>query len=474
MSFTSVSFYIFFFVVFFAVALIESEAGIKLLKTKQDISKKFVLLAASYFFYGYWNWKFCFLLLFLTCTVYFCAKKVDKAKIYTITGIIVPLLVLGFFKYFNFFIDSFTDAFGIKNSSSLNIILPVGISFYTFQSLSYIIDVKRKQIEAEKSFINLALYISFFPQLVAGPIVKASDFLPQLKENRRITFKNIETGIQIFVFGLAKKIVFADNLSVFSDDVFTRTDIYSGLSILMGVIAYSFQIYFDFSGYSDMAIGLAKIFGYDFNKNFNLPYASKNVSEFWKRWHISLSSWLQSYLYIPLGGNRKGQTRTYINLIITMVLGGLWHGANWTFVVWGLLHGIALCVNKLFRKITHHSKEHKGTPAGNIVSVIITYAFVCFCWIFFRAESLSQASTIIKSIVTLKNGVDFPYIWLIITLFVVIVSTIFVYMKNKKIESFYPVFNLKTIKGLVIFITFTGLVIMFAYTGANPFVYFQF
>ena len=363
MSFTDIIFYPFFFIVFFAVLIIESPFGIKIFKSNFQSVKKILLLAASYIFYGYWDYRFCFLLLFLSASVFFCAKRLEKGKIYTFIGIVLPLIILGFFKYFNFFTDSFLTVFNIKNSMSLNIILPVGISFYTFQSLSYIIDVKRKTIPAETNFIDLALYIAFFPQLVAGPIVKASEFLPQLKENRTITKSSVETGIQIFVFGLFKKVVLADNLAPFVDDAFSRTEIYSGFSILMAVIAYSFQIYFDFSGYSDMAIGCAKILGFDFSKNFNMPYISKNVSEFWKRWHISLSSWLQSYLYIPLGGNRKGTARTYINLLITMILGGLWHGANWTFIIWGLLHGTALCINKAFRKIFRHSKDYKGTTA---------------------------------------------------------------------------------------------------------------
>ena len=474
MSFTNIIFYLFFFIVFFAILLIESSLGRKVLKNNFQTVKKVVLLIASYIFYGYWDFRFCFLLLFLSLLVFFCAKRIDKGKIYTVIGIALPLVVLGFFKYFNFFVDSFASMFNITNTVSLNIILPVGISFYTFQSLSYIIDVKRKTIEAEKNFINLALYIAFFPQLVAGPIVKAADFLPQLKENRTVTKVSVETGIQIFVLGLFKKVVLSDNLSVFVDDVFSRTELYSGLSIIMAIIAYSFQVYFDFSGYSDMAIGCAKILGFDFNKNFNLPYVSKNVSEFWKRWHISLSSWLQSYLYIPLGGNRKGTVRTYINLIITMVLGGFWHGANWTFVVWGLLHGIALCINKAFRKMFHHSKNHKGTIIGNIISILITYIFVCFCWIFFRSESIPQAIEIIKAILTMKNGIDFPYIWLIITILIVIITTVITFIKDKNINSIYPIFNLKKISGLICFITFTGITVIFAYTVANPFIYFQF
>ena len=474
MSFTDIVFYIFFAALFCIMLFIESGAGRKIFKGRQHSAQKVTILIASYIFYGYWNYKFCFLLFALSIVVFFCAKRIDKGKIYTFLGIAVPLIVLGIFKYFNFFVDSFCEVFRIQSDGAINIILPVGISFYTFQSLSYIIDVKRKRIEAEKSLINLMLYIAFFPQLVAGPIVKASDFLPQLNENRRITKEGVEAGIQIFVFGLFKKIVLADNLSVFVDDVFERTAIYSGFSVLLGIIAYSLQIYFDFSGYSDMAIGCAKIFGYDFHKNFDLPYASKNVSEFWKRWHISLSSWLQSYLYIPLGGNRKGEARTYLNLMITMILGGLWHGANWTFVVWGALHGAALCVNKMFRKFMHHGKEYKGTVLGNIISTLITYMFVCFCLIFFRSDNFSQAGEIIKAIFTMKKGIDFPYVWLIVSVLMLCAVTAYSAVKNKKPKAFYPHLRLNRISGLTVFIIFTGITVIFAYTGANPFVYFQF
>jgi alginate O-acetyltransferase complex protein AlgI len=246
---------------------------------------------------------------------------------------------------------------GIERVGSLPIILPVGISFYTFQSLSYTIDVYRKKIVAEKDFLKLALYISFFPQLVAGPIVRASDFLPQLEEHRNVSLHNFKIGIQIGIFGLFKKVVIADWLSVFVDDVFSTPNAFHAMSILLAVIAYAIQIYFDFSGYSDMAIGCAKCLGYDFARNFNMPYISRNISEFWRRWHISLSSWLKEYVYIPMGGNRKGICRTYIHNMVTMLLGGLWHGADWTFVAWGGVHGIALCIHKVYRN--HFIKINK-------------------------------------------------------------------------------------------------------------------
>lgn len=273
MSFASLEFLIFFLVVLVVMLFLQ--------RLKNSLYKELFLLLVSYFFYGYWDWRFCFLLLFVTATSYITALFVSK-KIALSIGVIIPLVVLCFFKYFNFFLDSF-EALINKDIGNLSIILPVGISFYTFQALSYVIDVKRGEIPAEKSFIKLALYISFFPQLVAGPIVKASEFLPQLREDRRITIKNIETGIQLMLFGLVKKIVIADHLSVFVDDVFWAPEAYSWITIILAVISYSIQIYFDFSGYSDIAIGCAKCFGYDFRPNFNMPYVSENVTVFWRQ-----------------------------------------------------------------------------------------------------------------------------------------------------------------------------------------------
>lgn len=344
MSFASIQFLILFSISLSVLTLLDYTS----IKHSNKL-RHIYLLAISYIFYGWWDWRFCFLMFALTFIAYAAAKNLNNQyrKVFITIGVAVPLIVLGLFKYFNFFLDSFSNLFRITNPCSLSIILPVGISFYTFQSMSYTIDVYRNRIKAAE-FLDVALYISFFPQLVAGPIVKAQDFLPQLKEERKITLAGLEKGIQIFAMGMFKKIVLADRLSVFVDDVFATPNAFSSLTVILAIISYALQIYFDFSGYSDMAIGSAKCLGYDIQKNFNLPYISKNPTEFWKRWHISLSSWLQEYLYIPLGGNRKGKTRTYINLMLTMLIGGLWHGANWTFVAWGALHGIGLCIHKSY------------------------------------------------------------------------------------------------------------------------------
>ena len=462
MSFVSFEFLVFFIVVLLVVTV---------LQRKNTPMKELFLLVASYFFYGYWDWRFCFLLLLVTICAYFSALFVHR-KGALVLGIVFPLTVLGFFKYFNFFLDSFA-ALVNRNIGILQIILPVGISFYTFQALSYVIDVKRGKIESERSFVRLALYISFFPQLVAGPIVKAADFLPQLKEDRRITLKNLENGLQFIVFGLFKKIVLADQLSVFVDDVFSRPAAFHWFTIVLAVISYSVQIYFDFSGYSDMAVGCAKCLGYDFLPNFNLPYISENVTVFWKRWHISLSSWLKEYLYIPLGGNRKGSVRRYINLMITMLLGGLWHGANWTFVFWGALHGMALCIDKILYK------EKEKNILERIFDVTGTFLFVSFTWIFFRAENFSKAWQVIRGIICLQNGIFQPYAWSFVAIGVMGISTIAAIIhskkrKNHEIVGFVPILDLNTVSGLTLFFLACGLVLCLAFTGESPFVYFQF
>ena len=464
MSFTSFDFVIFFLVVLAGTSILQ--------KAKNKSLKHLFLLAASYFFYGYWDWRFCFLLLFVTVTAFLTAKHIKNRAVFMI-GIAVPLIVLGIFKYFNFFLSSLSALFG-RNLGILNIILPVGISFYTFQALSYVIDVKRRKIDAEKNFVTLALYISFFPQLVAGPIVKAKDFLPQLHSDKRVSFKGIEYGIQLMLFGLFKKIVLADHMSVFVDDIFHAPAAYGWTTLILAMVSYSLQIYFDFSGYSDIAIGCAKCFGYDFLPNFNLPYISASVTEFWHRWHISLSTWLREYLYIPLGGNRRGKTRQYLNLFITMLLGGLWHGANWTFLFWGALNGLALCADKL-------RKKNASSLIGKTAGVLITYCFITFTWIFFRADDFGTAWAVIKGIFTLQEGIRQNFLWSYISIILVITASVFAVLRSKRecedgttINGYYPIVKLNSFWGLTVFFIACGMLLALAFTGEAPFVYFQF
>ncbi len=479
MTFSSLPFLVLFVVVYLLLLLLGSGSVRKKLSEKTQLTLKHtLLLIASYVFYGWWDYRFCFLMLLLSVVAWYCAKEIERdhhRRLFGIIGIVFPLLVLGFFKYFNFFIDSFNQLVGIETASAWNIILPVGISFYTFQSMSYTIDVMRGVIKSH-TFSDVALYISFFPQLVAGPIVRASDFMPQLKVNKSLSLSDLAQGAQIFAFGLFKKLVIADNLSVFVDDVFAKPLAFSSITVILAVISYSIQIYCDFSGYSDMAIGVAKSIGYDFRANFNMPYISKNVTEFWKRWHISLSTWLQEYLYIPLGGNRKGTARRYINLMLTMILGGLWHGANNTFVIWGFLHGVALCIHKIYAKSRRNKKE---STVGAIASVLATYMFVCVCWVFFRAENMGMAMDVLSRMFIWKDGITQIFSWSVFSIVIVAVANIAAWIKaknaqSKEVNGYYPVLDLNKLGSMIFFFLLILLIAAWAYTNANPFIYFQF
>lgn len=443
---------------------------------KRIDTANWVLLAASYIFVFYADYRFAIVLALLTLSTWFFARKRE----WIIYGIIVALFILAFFKYTNFFIESFAKITG-NDIALLKIILPIGISFYTFSAIGYLIDVKRNKVTAE-SLKNVALYLSFFPKLISGPIPKSSDFFAQMNRDRKIGRESFLAGIQIFAFGLFKKIVLADRLSVFVNQVYETPLVFGSLTVFLAAAAYSFQIYFDFSGYSDMAIGVAKLFSFDLPGNFNLPYLAHNVTEFWKRWHITLSSWLQEYLYISLGGNRKGKVRTYLNLVLTMVLGGIWHGANWTYVIWGLMHGIALAVHKVWMSVTGSDKKEHGVVA-NVFSVIVTFLFTTFCWIFFRADSVSDAVVIIKRIFSFQKGVEQPYFWFVISFIVMLVCVLAAWLKSKRaglqvkkkntyfVEGYYPILDLNQFWGLVWFFVFCGLILCLAYTGGSPFIY---
>lgn len=480
MVFSSFAYLIFFCV----VAVFMSITKLQFLKNRFGektlrLFRHIILLIVSYVFYGWWDWRFCCLMIMLIYIAYISAKEISKngkyVRLFKFIGVVIPLVVLGIFKYFNFFVDSFCELFGIEGYSTLNIILPVGISFYTFQSMSYTIDVIRKKIPAS-NFIEVSLYIAFFPQLVAGPIVKAQDFIPQLKEERNISFKNLEQGFQIFLIGLFKKIVIADNLSIYVDQVFEKPAAFHSITVILAVLSYSIQIYFDFSGYSDMAIGSAKCLGYDFNRNFNIPYISRNVSEFWKRWHISLSTWLQEYLYIPMGGNRKGMVRTYFNLLATMVIGGLWHGASWNFVIWGALHGCALCIHKMFASF---NKDRKKSVLMTLISISITYLFVCVCWVPFRSNSIAVTFEVLKRMFVWQNGILHIYTWSILAFVVMLVSTLVAIVNSRRensltISGFYPILSLNKFTSWLLVFLFIEIIVGLAYTNSNPFIYFQF
>lgn len=464
--------------ILFLTAIIIVMTVLQLLRKQLSIAKELqliFLLTFSYLYVLKTDYRFCICVVAVTLISYLFGLWLEKTHNHAILigGCTVLVIFLAYFKYTNFFVNSFRSIAGL-DSITINIILPIGISFYVFSALSYLIDVYRGDYQAERNIINFALYISFFPKLTAGPIVRGKDFFPQVKDYRGIKRDEFNTGIQIFVFGLFKKIVLADHLGVFVDDVFHAPAAFNTGTVILAAISYSLQIYFDFSGYSDMAIGVSKILGFDFKPNFNLPYISQNVSEFWKRWHISLSSWFQDYLYIPLGGSRKGEVRTYINLMLVMLISGLWHGAGWTFIVWGALHGIASCVNKAFGK--------KMKKLGAWVNGVITFIVVTLFWVLFRADSLSTAVKVWTGIFTAHTGINQPYTWTFFAIGCLIVATVLALRKSKKnmsadragslaINGFYPTLDLSKFWAQVVFITFCGLTIIMGYYGNTAFIY---
>ncbi len=365
-----------------------------------------ILLSASYYFYAYWDVRFCLLLVFSTLIDFCISHAMDSSVNATfrrrllILSIIVNLGVLGFFKYFNFFIDSaapIIESLG-ASASTLNIILPVGVSFYTFQTLSYTIDVYRRVLRPSKSLLEFALFVAFFPQLVAGPIVRARELLPQLATTPTWSNRRFYGGFQQLLRGAVKKVLMADRLGEMADVVFANPDYYSSSTTWLAVFAYAGQIYLDFSGYTDMAIGAAKMLGYRFPKNFRHPYLATSMADFWHRWHMTLSRWLRDYLYIPLGGSRKSSAVTYRNLMLTMTLGGLWHGAAWTFVLWGVLHGTALCVERSTRGLIPLQLPKIVRWTGVMIVVQVG-------WVLFRSPDLQAAGIMLQKMIVPSLGI---------------------------------------------------------------------
>ena len=473
MNIVSLWFFIFLIVVYLLLYLV-----CKFVKNdkKSILSSNIIILIANCFFIGYVDYRFLIILLIISLITW-CSAKIKK---YNKIGIILCILSLAFFKYFNFFIESFNSVFK-TDIGIMKIILPIGISFYVFSAISYIVDVRRNKVEVH-NFFDVFMYLSYFAKIISGPIQRSKDFFEQISKKRMIGVNTFSDGIQIFMFGMFKKMVLADRLAVFVDQVYNHVNSFGSFTVLLSVLAYTLQIYFDFSGYSDMAIGISKMIGIELPKNFNLPYLSHNVTELWKRWHITLSSWLQDYLYIPMGGSRKGTIKSYFNLVMTMVIGGLWHGANISYIIWGFLHGIALVIHKLWMKITN-SKVKEKNIVSNCVSIFITFVFTSFCWIFFKTENISKSFDIIKKIFSFQKGVEHLYIWLFVAIIVLIISSLFAYkktikekdnLKNKNnsfVNGYYPILNLNKFWNLVLFFVFCGLVFGFCYTGGSPFIY---
>ena len=405
MLFNSIDFALFLPVVFALYWLI-NQKNLKL--------QNLLVLIASYFFYGCWDWRFLLLIAFSTLVDYSVGRRLgfeknsDKRKFLLWISVGVNLGFLGFFKYYNFFIQNFIDAFTFFgysiNANTLNIILPVGISFYTFQTMSYTIDVYRGNLQATKDIIAFSAFVAFFPQLVAGPIERASNLLPQFYKKRRFNYKQAVDGLRQFLWGLFKKVVIANNCAEYANQIFNNYEDYNGSTLILGVIFFAFQVYGDFSGYSDMAIGTAKLFGFNLKQNFASPYFSRNIMEFWKRWHISLTSWLTDYIFTPLAIKYRhlGKVGIICSLVLTFLISGLWHGANWTFVIWGALHSVFFLLTILLMR----GKTHKGVVAQNknlptikeIWQMTTTFFLVCISYIFFRAESLGHATEYINKI----------------------------------------------------------------------------
>ncbi len=365
-------------------------------------AQNYLLLIASYIFYGYWDIRFLSLLLISTGIDYWVGRQLESTsnvrsrRIFLALSVVANLSILGFFKYFNFFLESATHLLSIAglnpNPITLNIILPVGISFYTFQTLSYSIDVYRGRISATNNILDFALFVSFFPQLVAGPIERASTLLPQISNPRALNIDQINAGIFLILWGYFKKLAIADNVGEVADTIFENYTAYQGLDLLIGALAFTIQIYGDFSGYSDIARGLAKLMGFDLMVNFNLPYFATNPSNFWARWHISLSTWFRDYVYIPLGGNRSGAIATYRNLVITMILCGLWHGAAWNFILWGAFHGVLLISYRIAQPYVTQAIKWLNIPSllMAFIGMITMFGLTNIGWILFRSANISQ------------------------------------------------------------------------------------
>lgn len=452
-----------------------------------------LLLAASYYFYMCWKAEYVVLIMLSTVVDYFASLRMskfqekEKRKPYLYLSLLANLGVLFGFKYFNFFNDSTRAVFEHFNLfydvPAFDVLLPVGISFYTFQTLSYTIDVYNGRIKPESNLGIFALYVSFWPQLVAGPIERPQNLLHQFYEKHSFNYENVTNGLKLMTWGFFKKLVIADRLAVFVNEVYNSPQHFEGLTVILATISFAFQIFCDFSGYSDIAIGAALVMGYRLMKNFDGPYLSQSISEFWRRWHISLSTWFRDYVYIPLGGNRTVKWRWYYNLFITFTVSGLWHGANWTFVVWGALHGALLVVENMtkFQKERFEasiSKSRMWIPY-QVFQTIKIFALACLGWVFFRANTISDAWHIIISTFSWTSGIDIPFLLSRIPKFVVVAIGIMMIVqlirrlskKNMRdLVSSIPLIPRWTLYiGILLIIAFYG-----SFHSNSEFIYFQF
>ena len=454
-------------------------------------SQNALIVISSYVFYSWWDWRFLSLIIFSTVVDYLVGQKLrtedhqSKRKVLLWTSIIVNLGFLGFFKYYNFFLENFVDAFSLfgmqMNTNTLNIILPVGISFYTFQTLSYTIDVYKKKLEPTQDFIAFSAFVCFFPQLVAGPIERATNLLPQFYKKRIFEYDKAVDGLRQILWGLFKKIVIADNAAQIANLIFNNSSDYSGSTLVLGAIFFTFQIYCDFSGYSDIAIGTSRLFGFNLKQNFATPYFSRDIAEFWRRWHISLSTWFRDYLYIPLGGSFGGTWMKVRNTFIIFIVSGFWHGANWTFIIWGALNALYFLPLLLFnrnRVNTNTVAEGKYLPSfKEFYQIVTTFSLTVLAWVFFRAanigHALSYLSTIFsKSLFTVPNfneiGIT-PRTLILIAIFIVVEWL----GRNEKFA--IAKLDLKVNKTLRYFIYYLIIITVIIFKGEEQqFIYFQF
>ncbi len=455
-------------------------------------SQNIVLLVASYVFYGWWDWRFLSLILLSTIIDYIIGHKIysnnDKfiKKKWLWVSVLFNVSLLGFFKYFNFFVDSWVDmvsmfGYSIKSTWTLRVILPVGISFYTFQTMSYSFDIYYKKLEPTKDFLLFATFVSFFPQLVAGPIERASNLLSQILNKRSFNYIQSVGGLKLILWGLFKKVAIADALGPIVDDIFTNYSHYPASTLILGIVLFSFQIYGDFSGYSDIAIGTAKLFGIELSSNFKFPYFSRNIAEFWRRWHISLSTWFRYYVYIPLGGSFEGKLKSIRNISIVFLISGLWHGANWTFIFWGGFHALAFIPLFLIGK----NRVYKNSIIGEetflpslkeVFNVFGVFLIVTFSWIFFRSESIAQAFNYISGIVldfSFKTYVHPKGYRMIDYYILVILFVLYEYLIRKdELEPFK--FKYKIIRFIIYTIAIFGILLFYDSDVDRSFIYFQF
>jgi len=445
-----------------------------------------LIVAASYVFYGWWDWRFLFLIFLSTLVDYAIGNLLEKhekpiyRKLLLSTSIFINIGALGFFKYYNFFVDNFIQAFTFFgrdiSPNSLNIILPVGISFYTFQTLSYSIDVYKRKLTPTKDFVAFSAFVSFFPQLVAGPIERATNLLPQFFVKRKMDSENAMKGIRQIIWGLFKKIVIADSCAQYANEIFNNYEGYSSLTLILGAIYFAFQIYGDFSGYSDIAIGTARLFGFSLMKNFSFPYFSRDIAEFWRRWHISLSTWFRDYLYIPLGGSRGGVGMKVRNTFIIFIVSGFWHGANWTFIIWGALNALfflpVLLVNSNRTHLNVVAEERSLPSIKEVFQLTFTFFLTVFAWIFFRSESVTAAFSYIENIVLFnfeieKIGIE-RYAFELIPL---VLLLLLIEWPARKRE--FP-FEEKKHSLLKISLLIAAIVLFGNYSDMQSFIYFQF